>query len=257
MIAMPANPMDFAAYGIDPNLGLALVMIPFIVALITLLLLLKPLHKRNIKEVINGTGLIRWNRFAFSFLVWALILGVVLFIDYFQNPANFVLHLNINSFIPLVIIAFVLIPFQTTYEEVLFRGYLAQGVAACTRNRWLVIILPSLLFGFMHIFNPEVKAFGFWLTVPQYIFFGLVFGIVTVLDDGIETAMGAHAANNIFMAIFLTNKASVLQTPALFEQQQVYPLKELLVLLTVGILFIAVLAYKYKWKLAIIHRKIE
>lgn len=256
MIATPSNPMDLAAYGIDPNLGLILVMIPFIVALITLILLLKPLHKRTIHNVINGTNAVRWSRFFFSFCIWALILLVCIVIDYALDPANFAVRLHVSSLMPLVIISLLLIPFQTAYEEILFRGYLAQGVAAWTRNRWLVIILPSVLFGMMHILNPEVKEYGFWLTMPQYIFFGLVFGIVTVLDDGIETAMGAHAANNIFMSVFVTSKASVLQTPALLEQQQVSPLKELIVLIVVGITFITILGYKYKWKFATVNQKV-
>lgn len=257
MTTLPANPMDFAAYGINPNLGLVLVVIPFIVALITVILLLKPLHRRNVKEVINGTNAVRWSHFVFSFIVWALLLGVLLVVDYTMNPSNFTMQFDMNRFVILVLVALMLIPFQTTYEEVLFRGYLAHGIAAWTRNRWLVILLPSLIFGFMHFFNPEVKEYGVWLTIPQYVLFGVIFGIITVLDDGIETAMGAHAANNIFMSIFVTSKASVLQTSALFEQQRVDPLKDLIVLAVCGIIFIAILSFRYKWKFSVISQKVN
>ena len=34
--------------------------------------------------------------------------------------------------------------------------------------------------------------------MPQYIFMGFIFGLISVFDDGIECAMGAHTANNIF-----------------------------------------------------------
>jgi uncharacterized protein len=253
----PSNPMDFAAYGLDPNVGLVLGLFPFIVALVTIILLLKPLHKRNVKEVINGTNSVRWGRFIFSFILWGLIMGALLVADYVQDPSNFTMQLDWNMFIPLIIISIVLLPIQTSYEEILFRGYLAQGVGAWTRSRWLVIFLPAILFGFMHILNPEVKEYGFWLTIPQYVLFGAIFGIMSVLDDGIETAMGAHAANNIFMAILLTNKASALQTPALFVQQHVDPLKDLIVLLISGIIFIVILAFKYNWKFSIINQKVN
>lgn len=254
---LPANPMDFAAYGLNPNIGLVLVVIPFIMALITVILLLKPLHRRSVRDVINGTSTIRWNHFVFAFTIWALMLGVILVVDYTLNPSNFIMHFDINRFVILVLVALLLIPFQTTYEEVVFRGYLAQGVAAWTRNRWLAILLPSLLFGCMHIFNPEVKEYGFLLTIPQYVLFGLIFGIISVLDDGIETAMGAHAANNIFMSIFVTSKASVLQTSALFEQQRVDPLKDMIVLAVCGIIFITILSFRYKWKFAVISQKVN
>ncbi len=257
MTTLPANPMDFAAYGINPNVGLVLVIIPFIVALITVILLLKPLHRRSLKDVINGTTTIRWSHFVFSFFIWAIILGVMLVVDYILDPSNFVMQFDMTRFVILVVVSLLLFPFQTTYEEVLFRGYLAQGVAAWTRNRWLVVLLPSLLFGFMHIMNPEVKEYGFWLTIPQYVLFGVIFGIITVLDDGIETAMGAHAANNIFMSILVTNKASVLQTSALFEQQRVDPLKDMITLAVCGIIFIAILSFRYKWKFSVISQKVN
>lgn len=257
MSTLPANPMNFEAYGLNPNVGLVLVVIPFIVALITVILLLKPLHRRSLKDVINGTSTIRWSHFIFAFIVWALMLAVMLVVDYTTDPSNFTMHFDMNRFIILVLVSLLLIPFQTTYEEVLFRGYLAQGIAVWTRNRWLAILLPSLLFGCMHIMNPEVEEYGFWLTIPQYVLFGVIFGIITVLDDGIETAMGAHAANNIFMSIFVTSKASVLQTSALFEQQRVDPLKDTIVLAVGGMIFIAILSFRYKWKFSVISQKVN
>ena len=98
--------------------------------------------------------------------------------------------------------------------------------------------MTSVLFGLMHSLNPEVKEFGFLTMMPQYILFGLIFGIITIMDDGIEAAMGAHAANNIFLCIMVTNKASALQTPALYEQINIYPWTEFAGLFFTGIVFI-------------------
>jgi len=256
IVPNPDNSMDLSVYGIDPNIGLILIMIPFLVALITIALLFKPFHKRTFMQIVNGTNTMRWNRFFFAIMTWGLIMGLYLIIDYMMNPTSYTLIFNPASFIPLVIISVVLIPFQTTFEEVLFRGYLAQGIGAWTRNRWFVILIPALFFGLMHSFNPEIKEFGFWTAIPQYIIYGLVFGLITVLDDGIEIAMGVHAINNIFSSIFVTYKASALQTPALFEQQQVNPTKETFVLLISSLIFITILSFKYKWDYSIINRKI-
>ncbi len=74
--------------------------------------------------------------------------------------------------------------------------------------------------------NPEVKEYGFLTMMPQYILFGLIFGVITILDDGIEAAMGAHTVNNVFICIMVTNKSSALQTPALYEQKNVFPWTE-------------------------------
>jgi membrane protease YdiL (CAAX protease family) len=166
-------------------------------------------------------------------------------------PNNFQIQFNPASFFVLVAISLLLIPFQTTYEELFFRGYLAQGVAAWTRNRWMVLIIPSFIFGLLHVFNPEVKEFGFWLTMPQYWLFGLFFGLVSILDDGIELAMGVHAANNIFASVMVTHSSSVLQTDALFSQQKVNPLHETLSFILIGIVFIFLLSRKYNWNFGV------
>ncbi|MGZ2369705.1 CPBP family intramembrane glutamic endopeptidase [Ancylomarina sp. YFZ004] len=253
----PDNAGDLSGLGLDPNLSLFLLMFPFIIGLIGFILLLKPFHKRSVKEVINGTQSIRWNRFFYSAAVWAIISGLMMFFDYSMNPEYYELNLNWSLFLPLIVISLLIIPFQTSFEELIFRGYLAQGVARWTRNRWLVALLPAIVFGLLHMFNPEVKEYGFWIAMPQYIIFGLVFGLMAVLDDGIETAMGAHAANNIFISIFVTAKASVLQTPALFVNNHVDPKKDLIMMILAAVVIIAILAKKYKWNFAIMNQRIE
>jgi membrane protease YdiL (CAAX protease family) len=118
--------------------------------------------------------------------------------------------------------------------------------------------MTSVLFGLLHSFNPEIEEFGFLTMMPQYVLFGLIFGIITIFDDGIEASMGAHAANNIFLVIFVTNKASALQSPAMFEQLKVQPWTEFTGLLISGIIFIIVLKIIFKWNdTGLIFRKIE
>jgi hypothetical protein len=133
-----------------------------------------------------------------------------------------------------------------------------QGFATLLRNRWFPLIMTSVLFGLMHALNPEVKAFGFFTMIPQYILFGLIFGAITILDDGIEASMGAHTANNIFLCIMVTNKSSALQTPALYEQQNIYPWTEFAALIFTGIAFILILKIIFKWDdFSILFRKIQ
>ena len=244
-------------FGLDLNLTLFLIIIPFIVSLILFALLVKPIHKQTFKAVINGTNKIRWSKFFNGFFIWIAIMSIYLAIDYSLNPDNFVMNFSFEKFIPLVIISVLFIPFQTTFEEVMFRGYLAQGVAALTGSRVWVVLIPAFLFGMMHIFNPEIKEYGFWITMPQYMIFGLVFGLITVLDDGIEIGMGAHAANNIFLSIFLTFKASALETPALFVQKELDPVKDLISLFLISILFVAILYWKNSWDIKVFFRPVE
>jgi membrane protease YdiL (CAAX protease family) len=197
---------------------------------------------------INGTGKIRWDRFFISALVWLLLSAGYFFIYLKMDPSNFVINNSSKTLIGLIIVSLLFVPFQSALEEVIFRGYLMQGFTVLFKNRWLPLIFTSVLFGLLHAFNPEVRDFGFFTMMPHYIIFGLIFGVITILDDGIESAMGAHAANNIFLCIMVTQESSALKTAALYEQHNVYPWSEFAALVITGILFIFIMKLIFKWK---------
>jgi CAAX amino terminal protease family. len=241
------NPNDLSVLGVSSNTGLLMMLFPFIIALAAFILLVKPLNQRSLTKIINGTNSFRWNRFFISALVWLIISAIYLFVCLKADPSNYSLNNKSATLIPLIIISVLLIPLQAAFEEILFRGYLMQGFTVLVNNRFFPLIITSILFGLMHGVNPEVKAYGFWTMLPQYVLFGLIWGIMTILDDGIEAAIGAHAANNVFLCIMVTNNSAALQTGALFEQHIVYPWFELSTMLIMGLLFIFVMNRIFKW----------
>ena len=242
------NPNDLSILVDNPNIGLLMMLFPFLVGLATLVLLFKPLHQRKIISTINGASSIRWKRIFTSAFVWIIFSAIYLFIYKGFDPSNFTMNNTSSTLFSLIIISLLFIPFQSSFEEILFRGYLMQGFAVLARNRWLPVILTSLFFGFMHAWNPEIKEYGFLTMMPQYVLFGLLFGLMTIFDDGIEIAIGAHAANNIFLSIMVTNSSSTLQTPALYEQKNIYPWAEFWALLAVSVLFFFIMRTIYRWK---------
>lgn len=242
-----ANPNDYSIVGITSTTLFLIMMVPFISGLIAFVLLVKPLNNRTWRMTINGTDKIRWNRFFISAGVWTILSALYFFVYLKLDPSNFVLNNKTGSLLLISIISVLLIPFQAAFEEILFRGYLMQGFASLIKNRWFPVIMTSILFGLLHSFNPEVKEFGFFTMMPQYVAFGLIFGIITILDDGIEAAMGAHSANNIFLCIMVTSESSALQTPALYQQYTIHPWKELFAFVVLGILFILIMKMIFKW----------
>jgi membrane protease YdiL (CAAX protease family) len=243
----PANIMDFSGYGLSKNLVFALMLIPSVVTLLMTVLLVKTLHRRSFSETVNGTRKIRIDRCLSGAGVWFVLTALAYGIDYGVHPGDYVLQFDLSRFLPLVFITLLLIPFQATYEEFLFRGYLVQGLGVWTRSRWVALLAPSLVFGLMHMANPEVQEFGFWLTMPQYIYFGLFFGAVAILDDGIELSIGLHAANNIFLSLFATHQSSALQTDAIFEVVRIDPVKDTCVQVILSLVVLFYFARKYKW----------
>lgn len=255
--AQADNPMDLSAYGIDPNVGLALMVIPFIVTLITAVLLVKGFHHRNFNDVINGGRKFRWRRFWMGAGVWGAITLPVMLLGVAMDPDNYEFQFNAASFIPLVVVTLLFIPLQSGTEEYLFRGYLAQGVAGWTKRPWLVILIPSLLFALLHGVNPEVKEYGFWVMMPQYLSMGLAFAVLAILSDGIELVIGVHAVNNCLSSMVVTSKASALQTPALFLQKHVNPAAEFIPLLIGLVIMVGVFTLIYKWDFSVLLKKIK
>lgn len=186
-------------------------LIPFAVGLVAVFLWTKFIHQQSITSLTTSRKKIDWRRVFFAFLLWGIITSVFLMIDYFSSPENYQWNFNLNKFLILLVIAVVLIPLQTSFEEYLFRGYLMQGLGVATKTRWFPLLFTSIVFGLLHIANPEVSKLGYELLV-YYIGTGFFLGIITLMDEGLELALGFHAANNLFTALLVTSSWTVFQT---------------------------------------------
>ncbi len=69
-----------------------------------------------------------------------------------------------------------------------------------------------------------------------------------MFDDGIEVAIGAHAANNIFLSVLITHSDKALQTPAMYEQVEIYPWNEYTGLVVMSCIIVVIMALVYRWK---------
>jgi hypothetical protein len=124
-----ANPSDLSVLGFDPNIGLLMMLFPFLTGLLTFIILIKPLNARSIWQTINGTSSVRWSRFFISAFFWTLLCAAYLFIYKGIDPSNFILNNSSSTLLILIGISILLLPFQAAFEEILFRGYLMQGFA--------------------------------------------------------------------------------------------------------------------------------
>lgn len=230
------------------NLTFAFMIVPLSFLCIILLLWVKFFHKQSITSLTTARPKIDYKRIFFSFFLWTAILVVVILIQYFISPNDFIINFKLAPFLVLMVLAIILIPLQTSFEEYLFRGYLMQGLGLLTKNKWFPLLFTSISFGLMHIANPEVGAYGMQMMV-FYIGTGLFLGIITLMDDGLELALGFHAANNLVGALLVTSKNSALQTNAIFEQNiESMSFKEIYIqVLIVFPILIYLFAKKYKW----------
>ena len=90
-----------------------------------------------------------------------------------------------------------------------------QGFGTWFKNSFMALMLTSVIFGLLHGANPEVAKLG-WFIMVYYIGTGLLLGVFTLMDEGIELSLGFHSANNILAAMLVTANWAAFQTEALF-----------------------------------------
>lgn len=240
------NP-DFSIYGIGNNTGLLLLLLSFIFAFPVLYYLFMIMHKRAFTSLINATKKVRWGRVLFGLIFWFLLACFSEFIMYLRTPETYTFQFELKPFLVLLLICITLLPIQTSLEEFVFRGYLMQGFASLLKNAWAPILITAILFGAIHSSNPEVVKYGMWQMQLYYLTAGLFLGIITVMDDGIELALGVHAATNMFGALMLSYEGAALQTDSLFRTSEINPILLTGSFFLLGLIFIIICSKKYKW----------
>ncbi len=233
---------------LNGNLTLFLMLFSFAVALLAIYLVVKHLHNQRFLTLTTSRNSVDWKRIFFSFGVWAVFTIISVAIGYFSEPENFVINFKPVPFLILLVISLVMIPIQTSTEEYVFRGYLMQGFANLSMNKWFPLLMTSLIFGLLHIANPEVQEMGA-ITMVYYIGTGLLLGIMTLMDDGMELALGFHAANNLISALLITSDWTAFQTDSILKDKST-PSAGFEIILPVFIVFPLILfifSKKYNW----------
>lgn len=233
---------------LESNTTLFFMLLSFAFGLLGLLIVVKKIHKLALVSLTTSRKKIDWKRARFAFVFWGVISSIFVLIDYFLMPESYILNFNLKPFLILVAISIVMIPLQTSFEEYLFRGYLMQGIGVLVKNRWFPLILTSIVFGGMHFWNPEVDKLG-PLIMIYYVGTGLFLGIITLMDEGLELALGFHAANNLFTALLVTADWTAFQTHSVLKDisEPKISIDVLLPVLIIYPIILFIFAKKYNW----------
>lgn len=229
------------------NRFLAWLIVPFLFVALFLVIHTKFVHKRTVLSIFSGRKTFDWKRVLFSFSLLFSVLSLFLFIQYLSSD-SLIFQFDLQKFIPLFFIAIFLLPIQTSCEELLFRSYILQGIKMRTKKNSVAVLISGLMFGAIHIGNPEIAKIGYHIIV-YYMLVGVFLALISLFDNGIELALGYHAANNVFAALMITNNWQAFQTDAVFMDIS-DPGMGLDTI--IGILFILPLVFfifykKYKW----------
>ena len=215
------NPEGLPMDGTSPYLDFISLNLLFVTVLIGLWIGMRRAHKRSFRTLITPYANIRWRRILQGFGLQMGLGFIVTAIDALLFPGTYSYTLDPERFYKFAILVLLLTPFQTTTEELLARSYILQIIGHFTRNPIALVVLNALPFALLHFMNPEIAAHG---AVPMMAFYFIVGGflaLVTLKDNGAELAIGIHAANNMFAAIFVNYKDSALPTNTVWTAETV------------------------------------
>lgn len=181
------------------------------------------LHGRSLRSLITPEATLNWFRIWQGFSVFFLLYVGQLSWSYVRSPQDFVWIFNLGYFFWFFWVVLLLTPVQVATEELLFRGYLLQGIGS-KLGSFAGAVLSSLLFMLLHGLSPALLSQATWSgKAGLFFYYFLVGGFLcwlTLKDRSSELALGVHAANNIATFLLVARSSRALLTPALFSVDQ-------------------------------------
>ena len=159
----------------------------------------KLLHKRPIASLFGPLATLQ-RQFLIAVGVAAIVFAASMLI-----PTDLMLQSNLElaiwaSFMPLALVGVLI---QTGAEEILFRGYIQQQLAARFSNPTIWMVLPSVLFALVHL-DPTTYGPNAWLIVAATALFGILAADLTAKTGNIGAAWGLHFANNVLALLLIS-----------------------------------------------------
>ena len=109
------------------------------------------------------------------------------------------------SWLPILLLGLVI---QTGAEELVFRGYLQQQLAARFVSPMIWLVIPAVLFGLVH-YDPVTAGANLWYVLAGVTIFGLIAGDLTAKTGSLGAAWGFHFANNAFAMLIVATQGSI------------------------------------------------
>ncbi len=204
--------------GISVLLDFSATMLTFFPFIAATLLAVRFIHARPLKTLVTAAPRIRWTRLLAGAGVWFVLAALISFVEAMLYPGRYVLTFHPETLAVYALVALILIPIQTSAEELFFRGYLLQWIGLRLKNKWVLAFIIGVLFFLPHAVNPEMASNAVLMGLG-YFAFGFFAALITLQDSGMELALGLHAANNLFSALFANYTVTALLSPSLFTVQ--------------------------------------
>jgi membrane protease YdiL (CAAX protease family) len=229
--------------GVSPLMAMFVILSSYLFFFAAIFIAVRFIHKRPFRSLVTSQIKVNWRRLFAGFSFWFIIAGLVSIFEAILYPSRYVFSFDPNKFVLFAFFAILLIPIQASCEELFFRGYLMQGLGLSIRGIIILPMVSGLIFGVLHLANPEMSVpSGAWMLGVSYFLVGFFAGVITLLDGGLELALGLHIANNLYTALVVNTTVSALASESYFKVNEIDPLYGL-ISLAIGLVIFYLLAF--------------
>lgn len=184
------------------------VAVTFICLLVGLLLAARWVQGKRARDLI---GPWRWGTFAIGAAVWGVVLVLAIGLDMLLAPSGFSVTADHRT-PSLAVWALLALAPQIFAEEVVFRGWITQGLLLGLRRPLVAAVISGLIFGSVHIPNGLPQAVSATI-------FGVMLALLAMRLGGVAFTSGIHFINNVFGAVVVTSAQDVFKgVPGLVAQ---------------------------------------
>lgn len=205
---------DFNSKKLLSNLLVYLIIFPVFILLFNLL------HKREFITLITNRNKVDWLRFWLSFVSWCVFSVLMFSIPLFLSPSKYEFRFQLISFLLLLVIFIVIVPFQVFFLTIFLRSYLLQFFSCFIKrpiySLFFVVVVFSFLMYNSHIKHHSVVSF---LMLMHYVILGFVLGLIILLDEGLEIVLGMTLATSLVSIFFVNYKNAQANSYALFIKE--------------------------------------
>lgn len=164
-----------------------------------LALITRWLHRMTLADLIAPGRRLDWGMMGRAALVYAVPVLVQVGIGLWQGELRLA-DTSLTAFLLLAPVSLLLFGLQASAEELVFRGYLAQGAQLLFRHAVPASVLTALLFMLVH---EGAGPRAVWAQRAEIFCMALFLSWMTVRFGRLEAAMGVHIINNLLFSFFI------------------------------------------------------
>lgn len=171
------------------------------------------LHRRSVRSLIGPLHL-GVPQFGAVMRMVLLVGAVIFLLPPWNMDEPYVSNMAIGKWIMLLPLSLIGVLIQVTAEEMVFRGYVQQQLAARFRSPLVWMVLPSVVFALGHYLPDQAGENALIIALWAGIF-GILMADLTARAGSLGPAIAVHFCNNV-VAILITSMPDDLSGLALY-----------------------------------------